>query len=388
MTDRPFQKMPDWRELTRRIPGSTTALTIITALVVIVALAVTIRIDEVSGTDVGLLVNNITGHVEVVTTGKKIYNGLYNTFYVMDKTEQKLEMTRDRNDRVRVKTTDGSDVNIDLIIQYRIDPEMAVTVARDSGLEPRGPDDWYKVKWARDYARSICRTIYGELTTEDFYNTALRNQKADESQRRLNEALNPHGIIVTSVLAGDFNFYEEYEIKIQEKKLADQSVEEQQSRANAALQDQIRQTVEATKIKEVALAEFEGRMRERIVTAEAEAQRLVRGAEAYEIQIRAEAEAEYYTREKNAEIITATKHAEAVGIEKMAEALIGEGGLNIVKMEYARRLRDLFISGQPFTREGHAQRFEHIAEGNKATESQASQPAREGASAALSHDGE
>ena len=47
------------------------------------------------------------------------------------------------------------------------------------------------------------------------------------------------------------------------------------------------------------------------------------------------------------------------GIAKMADALRGEGGRNIVKMEYAHKLSAMRISGQPFTIQSTTERFMH-----------------------------
>ena len=155
----------------------------------------------------------------------------------------------------------------------------------------------------------------------------------------------------------------EYEAKIRAKKNADQEVEKQISQANAAEQNQIFRTVEATKKKEVFIASYDGQMTQLLVQANAEAERATKGAEAYSISTRLGADAVFYEMEQNAQAILARKSAEAEGTRKMAEALVGEGGRNIVKLEYTKRLTDLVVSGQPFTIEAHAERFQHVEEG-------------------------
>ncbi|MBT4823255.1 MAG: hypothetical protein HON70_46565, partial [Lentisphaerae bacterium] len=52
--------------------------------------------------------------------------------------------------------------------------------------------------------------------------------------------------------------------------------------------------------------------------------------------------------------------AEAEGIEALKQALEGEGGRNMVKLEYARKLKGVTITGQPFVRQGATYRFEHM----------------------------
>ena len=53
------------------------------------------------------------------------------------------------------------------------------------------------------------------------------------------------------------------------------------------------------------------------------------------------------------------KEAEAKGVEALCKALEGEGGRNMVKMEYAKRLSNVRISGQPFVVDGKTARFQH-----------------------------
>lgn len=349
----------------RAFRGSLIMVLAAIVLVVLFTLA-TLRVQRISGTEVGVKVNNLTGEITVITeSGTNIYNGLFNTFHLLDTTIQRSEMTADSDrgdqpvqDDLRIKTTDGSDVFLDLTINYSIRRDLVEEVITTSGL-----GDAYKLKWVRDYSRSVCRTVFGEMTTEEFYDAGIRNDKATKAERELNGLLRPFGIEINKVIAEKFRFHSEYEAKIKAKKNADQEVEKQISQAKAAEQKQIFRTVEATKKKEVSIATYDGQMRQLIVQANAEAERATKGAEAYSIKTRLGADAVFYEMKQNAKAILARKTAVAEGTRKMAEALVGEGGRNIVKLEYAKRLTDLVVSGQPFTIEGHAERFQHVEEG-------------------------
>ena len=261
---------------------------------------------------------------------------------------------------MRIKTVDGSNVYLDLTVTYKMLPgeENVTNLVLNSGL-----GEAYKHKWVRDYSRSVCRAVFGELTTEEFYDATKRDEKAMAAQQEMNGLLLPFGLEVERVIAEKFRFHEDYEKKIREKKLADQEVEEQMSKANAALQNQKFREVQATKIKDVDIATFDGKMRQLIVEATAQAEKTVKEAEAYVIQTRRGADARYYEMEKNAQAILATKKAEAEATAKMAQALDGEGGRNIVKLEYTGRLKNMAVTGQPFTVSGRTERFTHIQEG-------------------------
>ena len=171
---------------------STIILALVALLLVAISLLVTIRVQKIEGTEVGVKVNNVSGSIEVIDRpGAHIYNGILSTFHVLDKRVQTLEMVADtrRGDRkqrddLRVKTIDGSDVFLDLTITYRIRPDKVEEVAKRSGLE-----EAYKFKWVRDYSRSVCRSIYGELTTEQFYDATLRSVKAMDAKEELNRQL-------------------------------------------------------------------------------------------------------------------------------------------------------------------------------------------------------
>ncbi|WP_309395800.1 SPFH domain-containing protein [Cerasicoccus maritimus] len=350
--------------------SGTIILVLVAIFMVAIALLFTVRVDKVGGTEIGVKVNNLTGGITVIPeSGTYIYNGFLNSFFLLDTTVQRLEMTadatrgaRDTRDDLRIKTIDGSDVFLDLTINYQIRRDKIEEVVETSGL-----GDAYKVKWVRDYARSVSRTVFGEMTTEQFYDASVRNEKALKTEQEMNELLKPFGLEVTRVIAEKFRFHSEYEEKIRSKKLADQEVEEQMSKANAAKQNQIFRTVEATKKKDVLIATFEGQMRQLIVQAEAEANKAIKGAEAYAIETERGADAKFYTQEQNAKAILAQGKAQAQATEVMANALEGEGGRNLVKMAYAERLQGMSLTGQPFTISGETERFATVDEAAAAT---------------------
>lgn len=359
----------DFRQLSPQ--HKTTALLLVAILALIVFLLTNIRIIRVAGSEIGIKINNISGEIEVISdSGTNIYNGLVSSFYLVDTADQRLEMTADpqRGDRrqqddLRIKTVDGSDVYVDLTINYSVRRDQVNVVAATSGL-----GDAYKLKWVRDYSRSICRSVFGEMTTEEFYDASIREEIANKAKIELNSRLNPFGIEVLKVIPEKFRFHQEYEEKIRAKKLADQEVEEQISKANAAQQNQIFRVVEGTKKKEVFLASIAGQMEQLIVQANANADKMIKEAEAYAIETKRGAEGKFYEMEQNAKAITAKKKAEAEALAKLAEALEGEGGRNIVKMEYAQRLKNMEVSGQPYSVDNTSERFittEEAAAANK-----------------------
>ena len=338
------------------------ALLLIALAVLTIFLMVNFRVQRVSGTEVGIKVNNVTGDITVIAeSGTNIYNGLLNSFHLLDMTVQRLEMVADPNrgersnrDDLRIKTVDGSDVFLDLTINYQLRRDMVEEVVTTSGL-----GDAYKYKWVRDYSRSVCRAVFGEMTTEEFYDASVRNEKAQEAMEELNQLLKPYGIEVSSVIAEKFSFHPEYEERIRAKKLADQEVEEQISKAKAADQNQIFRVVEATKKKEVFLATYSGEMQKLIVEATANAQRDVLDAEAYVIDTQLGADATFYQRDKNSQAILVKAKAEGEALTALANAYEGIGGMNLVRRAYAEKVGDMKITGQPFTIESKTERLSY-----------------------------
>ena len=338
------------------------ALLLIAIAVLTIFLMVNFRVQRVSGTEVGIKVNNVTGDITVIEkSGTNIYNGLLNSFHLLDMTVQRLEMVADPNrgersnrDDLRIKTVDGSDVFLDLTINYQLRRDMVEETVTTSGL-----GDAYKYKWVRDYSRSVCRAVFGEMTTEEFYDASVRNQKAQTAMEELNKLLKSYGIEVSSVIAEKFSFHPEYEERIRAKKLADQEVEEQISKANAARQNQIFRVVEATKKKEVFLATYSGEMQKLIVEATANAERDVLDAEAYVIDTQLGADAKFYQRDKNSQGILVKAKAEGEALTALANAYQGIGGMNLVRRAYASKVGNMKITGQPFTIENKTERLSY-----------------------------
>lgn len=332
-------------------------------LVILLGVFLSMRLGRVDASDIGVRVNNITGAVTLVMEpGSFFYNSLYEDFYQIEKTQKTLQMRSEGNEDVRIKTRDGADVRLDVEVNYRLLLEEAVIrdrVIPESGIDKiadgrrsgnRSMDalEAYQHKWIRDYSRSIVRYIFGQLSTEEFYESSKRTEKARESEKELNRLLHPHGIEVLKVVPDKFRFYEEYERKIREKKEANQEAQKQQDLARAALQDQKRQEVEATKTAEVEIERIKGTLERDRIEAESEAIKIRKTAEAYAIKTKIEAEALFYQAEREAKGTLVKAKAEAEALQNLVTALAGEGGRNLVLRELADKLKNASIEGVPY----------------------------------------
>jgi hypothetical protein len=234
-----------------------------------------------------------------------------------------------------------------MTIHYRIIPVAADFIIQDSGFA-----NAFKEKWIYDYGRAICRYNFGELRIDDFPFADRRAEKANQSKTELNKHLKSRGIDVLAVNVQDYRYYREFAEKIHERRLADKEVQEQIAKAAAALENQRRVIVEETRKMDVEVARFKGDLQKREIDAEGKAESIRHDADAYFEKITVEADAEYSRLAQRSQAVLAAKKAEAEGILALKKALEGEGGRTLVKMEYAKRLREARIQGTPVLRPG------------------------------------
>lgn len=305
---------------------------------------------EMQADEVAVIINNITGNITTIDhAGAIIYFPFIQDLYILDKSEQAAPMVSanisadyPQGNPVILKTRDGGDVSLDLIIQYRLNSKIADHIVQNTGT-----GNVFKEKWIWDYAKTICRYEFGELEIGEFPDAEKRNLKTMEAKKEIDRLLNPHGILMTSLNFIDYRYYREYAEKIQERRIADKEVEEQTSRGYAAKENQERVVTEETKKLDVAVSRFRGQLYNMEINAKAEAEKVKQEGIAYLLKAKLDADAEYERLKKEAEAILAVREAEAAGILALRDAYEGEGGRNLVKLEYAKRLKDAMISGTP-----------------------------------------
>ena len=273
--------------------------------------------------------------------------GLFDTWTLFDSTVQTLEMTRDPargsvrgQDDVKVRSADGYAVSVDVTVKYRISAGQAHKLYQNTG----GGEKYKSI--VRNQSQKTCIEIFGEMSTEDFYNPLSRRTKADNVKTLLAENLQNNYVEVIDVLIRDVQFDPEYENKIRRKKLADQEVELNKSMGAAAqmrgkteviVAETERKVKIITKEKEAELVRMEAETDRKIATITAEAKK-------YADQKRADAD--IVVARKGAEGLLLVKNAEAEGERLRNRAMMGVGGSTLVALEAARNLNlaDLTIS--------------------------------------------
>jgi len=239
--------------------------------------------------------------------------------------DEKRGDRRSRDDLL-FKHIDGNDISLDVIIAYKINPEKAPHIIQYVAKDDRT----LREKIVRTVARSKPRDIFGELKTEEFYVAEKREHQAEMVKNVLQEILGPMGVIVERVLTKDYRFNEAYQKAIEDKKIADQQVEQNKSAQHAALEEY-----------KTKLEEARGEVNKMVADADGEYQK-------------AKIEADVYSEKQKllAEAIRTEGIAEARGIQEMNNALAGTGGETLVKLKIAESLQGKKIMLLPISEGG------------------------------------
>ena len=293
--------------------------------IAIVVFAYNMLFVYVKPNEVGIKVVRLGMHrgvqQEVYTAGLNLVIPGMQQMYRLPRDVQVLELTefprtaadQARKDRVaHIQTSDGFFVDVDVSILYRIvDPYKVFTkigpgtLFEDNGIIPK--------------AEPVLKATLGNLTTEEFYNSPLRVEKANAARALLNQELLSKGIQVEHVMVRYFNYSKEIQKNIEEKKLKDQLVFKNMAEARAA--------TEAAKLKKI---EQEGKM---MVEVELEK------GKAYVTRKRAEQD--LYARKKKAEADLLVKLAEAEKVRLKNDALKGLGAERMVGLKMADAFQGL-----------------------------------------------
>ena len=286
--------------------------------VVLVAVAASGCYRSTGSTEVGIKIGKILGADEVVAPGRTvIVIPVVHDWYVFDTKTQTVEMKGSENSRqddaLDFKTRDGNDVSVDVTVLYHVDPAKAPHVLRHVASDV----DEVRTVLVRPLARSIPRDSLNELSSEEFYDSDLRAAKEEQALVNLRRALDPYGLVCERVVLGNYRFHKNYQAAIDQKKVADQTVNKNRSAAEAAIKEWERE-LETTK----------GQVGQLLATERGKAQQVTLQTDAY-----------YEARKLEADAIVAEKAANAQGITKMKEAMSGAGGRTMVKLRIAEALK-------------------------------------------------
>ena len=211
-----------------------------------------------------------------------------------------------------IQTSDGFFVDVDCTILYHItDPYLVLTTV--------GPGRMYEINGVVPKAEPVLKQSLGELTTEEFYNSPLRFSRSLVARDMLNDQLNSKGITVDHALIRYFQYSEEIQKNIEEKKLKDQLVFKNQAEARAATEE-----ANLKRISEEGEANFRVKLQE---------------GESYITEKKAEID--LYARSRHAEADLLVKLAEAKKTDLKNKALQTGGSDRLVGLKMAEVMKGL-----------------------------------------------
>lgn len=241
---------------------------------------------------------------------------------------------------VAIRTADDYDVSVDMLVKFQIKSGEAWKLRQDIGVGER------YIIIVENEARDVARSVLGKMVERDLYNPNEKRKRAEEFKVTLTERLTLRHVTVIDVLIMEMRFDPQLERKIKNIKLAELDNILNKSKALAAEQRGITQTIDADT---EAIAQKIGGDKERSITvldAETTKKTIELLAEADKYLVQKKAEGDLYKQERKAEGTLLIRQSQAEGERLRREALAGLGGDIIVAMEAARNinLADVNIS--------------------------------------------
>ena len=258
--------------------------------------------------------------------------------------DRTADVTRDRKEGnpIKVRTADDYDVTVEMILKYKLQRGSVYKLRKEIGA-----GDMYK-RIISVEAYDASRIAFGKMVELDLYNPFERRKRAEEARDILVQKLKPRYVDVVDVLLLNLNFDPKLDRKIKNLKVAELDGLASISKAKAADQRGITQTIDADtealveKIsgdKAAKLAILEAITRQRITE-------ILAAADKYMVEKRAISDRYKEERIARGNLLVAVSQAEGERHRRMA--MVGVGGELVVAMEAARNLNlgDLSFSTQ------------------------------------------
>jgi membrane protease subunit HflC len=353
-----------------KIPDGLPNLNQINLLKVVIPVAVIIVLAAVAISghtylepgEVAAIKNNITGAEEVRTESGIIIHlplGLTDVYkldrkvqvFTMGEQQPRRRRAHTDSDNVKIKVVDGSNVELDVVVNFKVITSKAADIIRRVG-----EGDAFKNKMIRSYTRALIREKYGKLKLEEVSDASLRTTKNLEVLHDLNRDLEKFGIEITLINTTNFQFNPEYEKLVKEKKATAQEFANQKAAQEKAQRVQEAEVARAEREKNNAIITARGAAKKRIVEAENRAKQLIlrAGGDAY--AKKKEGDRSYEVAINEAKAVEAEGLNTAQGIKKLADAY-SRGGIALVKEALAKKLLGRRINGRPYSLSESIQRL-------------------------------
>ena len=231
-------------------------------------------------------VNNLTGSATAITQPGWVFRmplGIH-SLHVLDVSPQTFQMKGDNGEddlhveKLTVRASDGANFHFeDTTLIFQVIGDEAVTVATDAGVEQA-----YQA-WIKPYARAILRDEFGRESTITVSDPSNYGAAANRAQERLNEFLQPHGIVVTQMVTPRPKFNADYEHLIEERNRLRNELEVIRSNLERAETDRQRTLSEVDRDENKKIQERRVELESELATAVADFEKAKRTADTYKI---------------------------------------------------------------------------------------------------------
>jgi len=319
-------------------------------------------IVEVADTEVGVIVNYISGETELVATpGYRIFLPFFSQAFTFDKSPNKflMEGEKDRHAnhvrKLTVRAKDGSNFWFETLeIQYQLIVARTADVLWDSG-----PGDNFKQHWVRAFARSVLRDEFGRYATDEVANPTTYGEATQRASDRLNALLEPHGVRVIQIITPKPKFEDQYEQAIEDRKVANQEVERLKINAIQLERERERRLADIERDMATNYEQLLGELEASRISAEKDRVQIEKSADAYKIKEVASGEARFQGMLQEANAKTEQARKEAEGLEAKVASLAVRGEV-LVREALASKFAEIRFSVIPYQRDPKPVRIEHL----------------------------
>jgi len=295
---------------------------------------------DIPPSKVAVRVDNVAGELTLVEgPGYVFHLPFAQSVELLDKRPKTFRMEGDTDKatghqrQLSVRAADGSIFWFESMeISYRLMPEASARVLADSG-----PGDAFE-RWLGAYARATLCDEYGRYEAQEIANLNESQTARDEARRRLNEFLEPHGVVVLQIATPKPKFDRDYEKAIYDRKIANQEVQKLAAQGDQLAQERGQRLAKIEKEKAIQLEALTGTLAEKRLNAEEQEIQVRGAAETFAIERAIEAESRRSELLAEAEGILDRAAKEAEGLAAMVDA-IAAGGDTAVRLAFVERLK-------------------------------------------------
>ncbi|HAX90045.1 MAG TPA: membrane protease subunit, stomatin/prohibitin [Cyanobacteria bacterium UBA11370] len=148
---------------------------------------------------------------------------------------------RDIKETVEATSQEGLAFNIDVSVQYRLEPNKVVEVYKTIGTD--------ETQIIQSRFRSIIREITASYPTEAIYSTK-RSEVANQLRQRLTQQLTPLGFVIDEALLREIKLPETLQAAVQKKLAAEQESQQMKFTLEKERQEADRKRIEAQGISD------------------------------------------------------------------------------------------------------------------------------------------